>query len=65
MQFDGYCAVCTGETPGSREVGVFNIDYTDEQSANWNLDYMLAPPLNGSINRGDEVGKLTVLLGCQ
>ena len=65
MQFEGYCAVCNGETPTSRDVGVFNIDYTDEQNAGWNLNYMLAPPLNGSVDRSDAVGKLTIPLGCQ
>ena len=65
MQFEGYCAVCTGDVPVSQDVGIFSIDFSGENIAGWNLDYVLAPPLSGSINRNDAVGKLTVLLGCQ
>ncbi len=65
MQFEGYCAVCSGDVPASQDVGIFSIDYSGENDAGWNLDYVLAPPLSGSINRSDTVGKLTALLGCQ
>lgn len=65
LQYTGYCAVCTGDEPTSQEVGVLTMDYTDEVSATWNLDYILAPPLAGSVKRSDDVAKLTVPLLCQ
>jgi subtilisin family serine protease len=65
QQFQGYCAVCTGAPPTSREVGLFTINYTDENHAGWNLDYLLAPPLGGSVNRDDSVEKLTLPVTCQ
>ncbi len=65
LQFSGYCAVCTGPEPTTQEVGLFTIDYTDETSASWNLNYVLAPPLSGSVNRTDPGGKLTTTLTCQ
>jgi hypothetical protein len=64
-QYSGYCAVCSGPVPTSQEVGLFTIDYTDEQSGSWNLNYVLAPPLNGSVNRTDDIGILTSPLACQ
>jgi subtilisin family serine protease len=64
MQYSGYCAVCTGDVPTSRAVGVFTMDYVDDQNAGWNLDYLLLPPLSGSVKRSDVVAKLTVPLPC-
>ncbi len=64
-QFSGYCAACSGSSPTSQEVGLFTLDYTDEDSATWNLNYVLNPPLSGSVNRTDDVRKLTVPVSCQ
>lgn len=65
QQFSGYCAVCSGPAPTAREVGLFTLDYTNEGSAGWNLNYVLAEPLSGSIDRSDDVIKLTTPLVCQ
>ncbi|MDX2417766.1 MAG: S8 family serine peptidase [Xanthomonadales bacterium] len=65
MQFSGYCAVCTGSTPTSLEVGVFELDYSDEDSANWNFNYILNSPLSGTVNRTDDVDKLTTPIACE
>jgi subtilisin family serine protease len=65
LQFSGYCAVCAGDTPTSEEVGLFTLDYSDETTASWNLNYVLAGPLSGSVNRSDDVIKLTTPLVCQ
>ena len=65
LQFSGYCAVCSGDTPTNQEVGLFTLDYTDEASATWNLNYVLADPLGGTVNRTDDTDKLTVPLVCQ
>jgi len=64
-QYSGYCAVCSGTTPTSQEVGVMTLDYADESNMTWNLDYMLMPPLSGAVNRTDDARKLTVPLSCQ
>jgi hypothetical protein len=65
LQFSGYCAVCTGAVPTNQEVGLFSLDYADEISATWNLNYVLAFPLSGSVDRTDSTEKLTVPLICQ
>jgi len=65
LQYSGYCAVCSGPDPTNQEVGVFTLDYADEGNAIWNLNYILAPPLSGSIDRTDITAKLTVPLICQ
>ena len=64
-QYSGYCAVCSGPTPTSLEVGVFTLDYADEISATWNLNYILNSPLSGTVNRPDDADKLTIPIACQ
>lgn len=64
LQFGGYCAVCSTEEISIDEVGVFNRDFVSEDSLIWNLDYVLMAPLSGSIDRSDDVGKLTFPLAC-
>ena len=65
LQFRGYCAVCSGDTPTNQEVGLFTLDYSDEFNASWNLNYVLAAPVVGTANRTDDTDKLTVPLACQ
>jgi len=65
LQFSGYCAVCSGATPTSQEVGVLTLDYADDSNMTWNLDYVLMPPLSGSVDRTDVAEKLTDPLVCQ
>jgi len=65
LQYDGYCAVCSGTEPTTKEVGLFTGDYADELNATWNLNYVLEAPLSGSVDRTDETMKLTVPLVCQ
>jgi hypothetical protein len=64
LQFGGYCAVCSTEEISIDEVGVFNRDFVSEDSLIWNLDYVLMAPLSGSIDRSDDVDKLTLPLAC-
>jgi len=64
-QYSGYCAACSGSTPTNSTVGVFTLDYADEDSATWNLNYMLNSPLSGMVNRTDDASKLTVPIACQ
>jgi hypothetical protein len=64
-QFSGYCAVCSGNAPTYQDVGVFTLDYADEDNLTWNLNYLLNSPLSGMIDRTDDARKLTVPLPCQ
>lgn len=63
-QWSGFCAVCSGIDPTRETVGMFVREYADEGNMTWNLDYVLNTPLSGSVNREDDVGKLTVSLAC-
>jgi len=65
LQGSGFCPVCTGDQPAFETVGVLSKDFVDETNMNWNLDYVLLPPLTGTINRSDDTEKLTVRLDCQ
>ena len=64
LQWSGFCAVCTGPAPTFETVGVFTRDYASETSMSWNLDYVLSPPLAGSIDRTDDTWKITNPLVC-
>jgi hypothetical protein len=64
-QWSGFCPVCTGPTPSKKTVGLFTRDFVDEQNMNWNLNYVLASPLTGAVDRPDGTAKLTVRLDCQ
>ena len=64
MQYRGFCPNCVGSVT-DEEVGVLSIDLTAENSGSWTLDYMLADPLTGDIDRTDNVLKLTQRLDCE
>jgi hypothetical protein len=64
LQWDGYCAVCSGPEPTYETVGVFSRVFSDEYNLNWTLDYTLSSPLSGTIDRTDQTGKLTVTQIC-
>ena len=65
LQWSGYCAACTGADPTFETVGVFTRTFFDEANMNWTLDYVLSPPLAGSITRTDDTQKLTIKQVCQ
>ncbi len=65
LQWNGYCAVCSEIVPSNETVGVFTRDFVDEANMSWNLNYVLNPPLSGSVDRTDITEKLTNLLSCQ
>ena len=65
LQFSGYCAVCQESNISSQTVGVLERGFESETAGSWTLDYLFAGPLNGSVNRTDEVFKVTDVLGCQ
>jgi hypothetical protein len=64
-QWNGYCAVCTGDAPGFVDAGMLIRDFVDEDNMSWNLNYVLQSPLSGSVDRPDDAVKLTRRLSCQ
>jgi hypothetical protein len=65
FQFGGYCAVCSENEITIETAGVFTRDFASEDNLSWNLNYVLNTPLSGSIDRTDDVEKLTLPLACQ
>ncbi len=64
LQFSGYCAVCSEAEVSNETAGMFTRDFVSEDSMTWSLDYVLNAPLSGSVNREDDVTKLTLPLAC-
>ena len=65
LQFKGFCAACSEQAITIETVGLFTRDFTSESSMTWNLDYVLNPPLSGSVDRSDDTIKLTAPVACQ
>jgi hypothetical protein len=64
LQFRGYCALCEGATPTSEPMGVLTRDFSSETAGSWTLDYLFREPLSGSVQRTDQIIKLTSTLDC-
>ncbi len=64
-QFSGYCAVCTPKPLSNEPIGVLTRDFADESNVTWTLDYVLNPPLTGSVMRTDVALKLSEPMICQ
>jgi hypothetical protein len=64
LQFTGYCALCDGPEPTSEPAGVLTRDFSSETAGSWTLDYLFQPPLSGSVERSDQIIKLTDTLDC-
>ncbi|MFC1778444.1 hypothetical protein ACFL3I_14090, partial [Pseudomonadota bacterium] len=65
LQFSGYCAVCAEDELTIDSVGLFSRDFIGEDSMSWNLNYVLLPPLSGSVNRTDDTAKLSSRVACK
>jgi subtilisin family serine protease len=65
LQYHGYCAVCDAADVGFVEVGTLGRSFSGEASGSWTLDYSFDTPLSGTVNRTDQVIKLTQRLICQ
>ena len=50
---------------GFVEVGTLGRSFGSETSGSWTLDYSFATPLGGTVQRTDQVVKLTQRLDCQ
>ncbi len=64
LQFSGYCAVCARTAVASQTVGVLSRTFSTETSGSWTLNYLLASPLSGSVDRTDQIIKLTDTITC-
>jgi hypothetical protein len=64
LQFDGFCSLCTPETVTYQTVGLVTREFDDESNGSWTLDFVLAPPLMQSIERTDDIEKLSDTLHC-
>ena len=65
LQFSGFCPVCeTTESP-SVAVGEMERSFDNESDGEWTLDYLLVAPLSGSVERMDQIIKLTETIECQ
>jgi subtilisin family serine protease len=62
-QFSGFCPTCVGEV-SSTEVGLLTSNFTSETTGQWTLDYSMAAPLRGDVQRGENIVKLTGRLEC-
>ncbi|MDT8321401.1 MAG: hypothetical protein RQ826_12825, partial [Xanthomonadales bacterium] len=64
LQFSGFCAVCDQTDVSSTPVGLLQRDLSSETTGSWTLDYIVEPPLEGSVDRTDQIVKLTGTLDC-
>ena len=65
LQFEGFCAVCSEQAITNENVGLFTRNFLSESSMTGNLNYVLKPPLSGSVDRSDDTFKLTLPVACQ
>jgi hypothetical protein len=65
LQFSGYCALCEATSVSSETVGMLERSFSSEIAGSWTLDYVFAEPLTGSVNRTDQIQKLTDTLVCE
>lgn len=65
LQFDGFCSVCDPEEVVWDTVGTVSRTFADETAGNWTLNFTLNPPLVQSIDRTDDVIKLSDTLLCE
>jgi hypothetical protein len=64
LQFSGYCAVCEEATVSFETMGVLTRNFSSETAGSWTLDYLFQAPLSGSVERSDQIIKLTDTLDC-
>ena len=65
LQFEGFCATCAEAPVSFSTVGLVTRSFDDETSGEWTLNFVLDPPLMQSINRTDNVVKLSETLACE
>jgi hypothetical protein len=64
LQVKLYCSVCTPAERTLTAMGLLTRDFSSETTGSWTLDYVLEPPLVGSVQRTDQIVKLTTTTDC-
>jgi hypothetical protein len=65
LQFDGFCALCAPEEVVWETIGMVTRSFDGETSGSWTLDFVLEPPLMQSIDRSDDIVKLSDTISCE
>lgn len=65
LQVTGYCTVCDPAPIGIETVGMLERSFDSETTGSWTLDYVFGAPLEGSVQRTEDIVKLTPTLDCQ
>ena len=65
LQFSGYCAVCAKTSVASQPVGVVERSFSSQTAGSWTLNYLFDSPLSGSVERTDQIVKLTHTIVCE
>ena len=65
LQFSGFCSTCPTIPTSYEPVGMLERSFSSETEGSWTLDYLLLPPLSGSVQRTDQTLKLTQSLVCE
>ncbi len=65
LQFSGFCAVCEEAVVSPTTVGVLARSFGSETAGSWTLNYLFASPLSGSVERTDQIVKLTDTIPCE
>jgi hypothetical protein len=56
--------VCETVPRSFATVGLLERQFASENDGTWTLDYLLNPPLSGSVQRQDSIVKLTATIAC-
>ncbi|MBT8055339.1 MAG: hypothetical protein KJO72_00225, partial [Gammaproteobacteria bacterium] len=65
LQFRGFCAVCEPAEVDFERVGTLGRGFDSETSGFWILDYSFDAPPSGTVERTDEVIRLTDPIECE
>ncbi|MBT8039152.1 MAG: S8 family serine peptidase [Gammaproteobacteria bacterium] len=65
LQFHGFCAVCEPAEVDFERVGTLGRGFDSETSGFWILDYSFDAPPSGTVERTDEVIRLTDPIECE
>jgi hypothetical protein len=65
LQVSGSCPVCARVERTLTVMGLLTRDFSSETAGSWTFDYVLEAPLVGSVQRTDQIVKLTTTTDCQ
>ncbi|MSQ97914.1 MAG: hypothetical protein EXR85_01225 [Xanthomonadales bacterium] len=65
LQFKGFCAACPSTAISSDTIGTVKRTFTNQTAGKWTLNFSLDSPLVQTINRTDNIVKLSDTLDCE